>query len=176
MQISDLNKLEKESKERGIPIIGSEKGKWLLDKVKELKPKRILELGTANGYSGIILGSEGAELTTVDVNDKIVEEAMKNYSEFDVNAKIIIGDGVEVVKDLVSNKEEFNLIFIDFAKKKYLEVLEGCITLVKSGGVIIADNITMEGCLDFKEAVTEHPKLKTKIIDVGDGLSFSEKV
>ena len=172
MILDKLKDLEKTSIERGIPIIGREKGAWLLKKVQQLKPKRILELGTANGYSGIILGSESAELTTVEINEKIAEEAVNNFSEFNINAKIIVGDGVEIVKELDG---EFDLIFIDFAKKKYIEILEKCIKLVKNGGLIIADNISMEGCQDFKEAVLNHQKLKTEIIDIKDGLSCSEK-
>lgn len=176
MEISDLNELEQKSIQRNIPIIGSEKGEWLLNKIKELKPKRILELGTANGYSGIILGSEGAELTTVDKDTRIVKEAMKNYSKFDVNAKILIGDAVEIVEDLVSKKEEFDLIFIDFEKKFYLDVLDNCITLVKNGGIIMADNINMAKCQEFKKVVMKHSKLQTVIIEIGDGLSYSVKI
>ncbi len=168
MIISKLKELEKESISRGIPIIGSEKGTWLYNKILELKPKKILELGTANGYSGIILGSEGAELTTIELDSKIAEEAKSNFEKFNINAKIIPGDGVEEIKRL---DENFDLIFIDFAKKKYIEILEDCIRL---GKYIIADNISFEGCKDFKERILNHPKLKTKIIDIKDGLSFSK--
>src|SRR3989344_3029259 len=151
MIIDELQELEQESILRGIPIVGREKGFWLLQKIQEIKPQKILELGTANGYSGIILGSQKGELTTIEINEKIAAEAEEK-------------------------KEFFDLIFIDFAKRKYLTVLEDCITLVKRNGFIIADNITMEGCQDFKEAVLTHPKLKTEIINIKDGLSCSEKM
>jgi predicted O-methyltransferase YrrM len=173
MVISQLKQLELESISRKIPIIGSEKGRWLLQKVEELKPQKILELGTANGYSGIILASKGAELTTVELNPKIVEEAQDNFKRFNVNAKIIIGDGVEEIKKL---DEQFDLIFIDFAKKKYFQVLNDCLRLIKIGGHIIADNISFDKCQDFKEAVLNHPQLKTEIIEIKDGLSCSEKI
>ena len=168
MIVSELKELEKESISRGIPIIGSEKGHWLYKKILELKPKKVLELGTANGYSGIILGSEGAELTTIEIDSKIAEEAKLNFKKFNITSKIIIEDGVEEIKKL---NENFDLIFIDFAKKKYIEVLEDCIRL---GKYIIADNISFEGCQDFKEKILNHPKLKTEIIDIRDGLSFSK--
>ena len=175
--INKLKNLEKKSILRGIPIIGSEKGAWLLQKVQELKPKRILELGTANGYSGIILGSFGAELTTIELDDKIAEEAMRNFAEFNTKAEIVLGDGVEIVKELASKNENyFDLIFIDFAKKQYLPVLEDCLKLVKKGGLIIADNISFTGCQDYKEAVLNHSNLKTEIIEIKDGLSCSEKI
>ena len=168
MVILKLKELEKESISRSIPIIGSEKGTWLHNKVLELKPKKVLELGTANGYSGIILGSEGAELTTVEIDPKIAEEAKSNFKKFNINSKIIVGDGVEEIKKL---DEIFDLIFIDFVKKKYIEVLEDCIRL---GKYIISDNISFESCQDFKEKILNHSKLKTEIIDIKDGLSFSK--
>ena len=169
-----MDDLEEESKRRGIPIIGKEKGEWLLQKVKEHQPKTILELGTANGYSGIILGSEGGELITIDINIKIVEEAIINYSKFSINGKIITGDGVEVVKSL--STDYFDFIFIDFYKKGYLKILDDCFRLLKKNGVMIADNISAEGCQDFKEAILNNSKLKTKIIKIKDGLSYSVKI
>jgi predicted O-methyltransferase YrrM len=173
MIIEKLKSLEEKSRERGIPIIGSEKGKWLLDKVKELQPQNILELGTANGYSGIILGSEGGKLVTIEIDAKIAEEAMQNFSEFEINGQIIIGDGVKIVGELQGS---FDLIFIDFAKKKYIDILEDCLRLLKENGVLIADNISMEKCQNFKEAVLHDSRLKTEIIEIGDGLSISKKL
>ena len=175
--ISNLQELEQESITRGIPILGSEKGAWLYQKVREVKPKKILELGTANGYSGCILGSNGAELTTVEIDGQIAQEATINFGKHSVNAWIIIGDGVKVVHNLVrKNKEKYDMIFIDFAKKQYNRVLEDCITLVNKRGVIIADNIAMDGCQDYKKAVLKHPQLKTEIITIKDGLSCSVRV
>ncbi len=179
MIISLLQDLENESIARGIPILGWEKGRWLWNKVKEMQPEHVLELGTANGYSGTILGSEGAELITIEINPSAVKEAAKNFSQFNIAANILIGDGVDIVKNLTQNKENagsFDIIFIDFAKSKYIEVLENCLKLVKKGGFIIADNITMEGCHKFKIAVLKHPQLKTELIKIKDGLSCSEKI
>src|SRR3989344_1153434 len=116
MIITKLRALERESNERGIPIIGRLKGKWLLEKIKEVKPKKILELGTANGYSGIILGNEGAELTTVEINKVLAEETKRNFKMFGIKAEVFAEDGVKFVKKLLLNKKEnyFDLIFIDF--------------------------------------------------------------
>jgi len=179
MIISLLQDLENQSIARGLPIIGREKGTWLWNKVKELQPERILELGTANGYSGSILGSEGAELLTIELNPALAREAEENFAKFSINARVTEGDAVEEVLRLAqnkSNRESFDLIFIDFAKNKYIDVLDNCIKLVKKGGFIIADNITMERCQDFKQAVLKHPQLKTEIIEIKDGLSCSERI
>jgi predicted O-methyltransferase YrrM len=172
MIINKLKPLEQQSINRGIPIIGTEKGEWLLSIIKEYQPQNVLELGTANGYSGIILGSEGAKLTTIELDAKIAQEAQDNFKQFGINATIIVGNAVEEIKKL---NQQFDLIFIDFAKKKYIEILEDSIRLLKPQGIIIADNITMPGCQDFKEAILNHKQLKTKIINIKDKLSFSLK-
>jgi len=171
MILDDLTELEQESISRGIPIVGRIKGKFLLEQVKKLKPKKILELGTANGYSGTILGSEGATLTTIEIDNRIVEEANENFKKFHIKAEIILGDGVKEIKKFKDNT--FDMVFVDFVKNEYLTVLEDCIRVAKDKAVIIADNITFEGCQDFREAVLNHPNLKTKIIDLADGMSFS---
>lgn len=177
--IPHLAELEHDCLERGIPIIGSEKGEWLQKLVQKTKPTKILELGTANGYSGIILGSMGAKLITIEKEAALAEEAECNFDQFKINAEVIIGDGITIVHNLVQdrkNQGSFDLIFIDFAKNKYLPVLEDCVKLVKKGGFIVADNITMPGCKDYKKAILNHHKLKTEIITIKDGLGCSEKL
>ena len=88
----------------------------------------------------------------------------------------MVGDAVEIVKRSAKEKQEYyDMIFIDFTKKKYLEVLEDCIKLVRKGGLIIADNIAMEGCQDYQQTVLSHPQLKTELIPIRDGLSCSRK-
>jgi predicted O-methyltransferase YrrM len=177
--LEKLKELEVKSVERGIPILGSEKGQWLLGKVEEVKPQHILELGTANGYSGCILGSIGGKLITLEQDVQIAGEAVQNFGKYGVRADVMVGDGVERVHKLAAqaeNQGKFDIIFIDFSKKNYLPVLEDCITLCKQGGLIIADNITFSGCQDFKEAVLADERLETEIIDIRDGLSCSRKL
>ena len=170
MVIRELKNLEIESIMRKIPVIGSEKGEWLLDIIKKERPKEILELGTANGYSGCILGSEGGKLLTVELAEKSAEEAKENFKKFKINAEIILGDAVEVVKKL---NKKFDLIFIDFAKKNYIDVLEDCIRLTNK--TIIADNINVDDCRDFKKTILSHPLLETEIININDGIGYSRK-
>ncbi len=168
--LEKLKHLETESLKRRIPIINSIKSEILFNKIKELKPKKILELGTANGYSGCILGSQGGELTTIEIDAKIAEEARINFEKFNINAKIIVGDGVKEIKNFPD--EYFDLVFIDFAKRKYLEILEDCIRVAKNNNFIIADNVDFDKCKDFKQAISTHKNLKTEIIN---GLSISQK-
>ena len=179
MKFEDLRLLEQESIARGIPIVGSKKGKWLYDKIIVIQPQKVLELGTANGYSGCILGSQGAELLTIELDSIIAREAVKNFSFYTIKAKVIVGDAVAEVEKLVreaTNHQCFDLIFIDFAKKQYLSVLENCVSFLKIGGFIIADNITFSGCQDYRMRVQEHPQLQTEIIMIQDGLACSQKI
>ncbi|AJF61655.1 TPA: methyltransferase domain-containing protein [Candidatus Woesearchaeota archaeon] len=173
MILEKLKSLETESIGRGIPIIGSGKGRFLYEKVLEAKPKKVLELGTANGYSGIILGYLGAKLTTIDVDARIQEEAKENYKKFGVKAKIINGDAVEEIKKLGG---KFDIIFIDFIKSKYIYALEDAIRLCRKNGYIIADNITFPGCQDYRREVINDARLETEIIDIEDGLASSRKL
>ena len=125
MILEKLRKLEIESIQRGIPIVGSVKGRFLYEKVLEIKPKKILELGTANGYSGTILGSQGAKITTIDPDEKILEEARENFKRFNIDAKIIVGDAVKEVEKLAEDKKNlgsFDIIFVDFIKSEYINV------------------------------------------------------
>ncbi|MBI5798139.1 class I SAM-dependent methyltransferase [Candidatus Woesearchaeota archaeon] len=179
MKLDDLKGLEKESLDRGVPIIGSKKGKWLYDKVFEVQPVKVLELGTANGYSGSILGSTGAELFTIEHDKIIAQEAQKNFEKYKIKAHIAVGEALEVLRKLVEegkHQKSFDIVFIDFAKKEYLPALEYCISLCKVGGYIIADNITFSGCQDYRQRVQAHPQLKTDIILIQDGLACSQKL
>ena len=122
--IDKLRVLEQNSIQRGIPILGSEKGAWLLSIVQKHKPQRILELGTANGYSGIILGSGGARIVTVDINIVLATEANYNFAQFRIDAEIRLEDGVEYVQHVVKEKkEQFDLIFIDYSKTMVFSLL-----------------------------------------------------
>ena len=174
MILDQLTSLEKESLSRRIPIVGREKGFWIYQKILELKPQKILELGTANGYSGIILGSQGAELTTIEINPQLALEAKDNFKKFNINSNILTGDAVRLIKTF--KDEQFDFIFIDFAKHKYLPVLKDALRVVKKKGCLLADNITMAGCQAYKEAIMKDSRLKTEIISIKDGMAFSQKL
>lgn len=168
----NLEQLERESIKRGIPIIGSEKAKVLEFFVELLRPKKILEIGTANGYSGIILGRKGAKLTTLELNPLIAKEAKKNFKKFKIKAKVILGDALETIKKV---NDEFDLIFLDFYKKGYIKILPDLLKRLKHKGLLIADNITFKECQNYKEKILNHPRITTIIIKVKDGLSISVK-
>ncbi len=174
---SFLTVLEQEAMRRGIPIIGPQKGAWLFEKVRDLRPCEILELGTAAGYSGIILGSTGGHLTTVDKSFPIQAEGKENLARAGINATVIFGDIPTWLKEITKTRKEFfDLIFIDFEKKEYCAALPYCLELVKVGGHIITDNVLMEKSKDFLELVMKHPQLKTELIEIQDGMTCSKRI
>ena len=172
--LQKLEELERELIQRKVPIIGPEKGSWLLQQVQKEKPKNILELGTARGYSGIILGSEGAHITTIELNPEAVKEAKRNLQTFNIDAECICGNAVEEIKNFPSSS--FDLIFIDFYKHGYDKVIDDCINLVKKNGLIIADNLSSPWISKFKEKILTDKRLNTEIIEIKDGMSCSRRV
>ena len=171
-----FREFEKECLAKNLPTIDRKRADWLYNKVKQVKPRSILEIGTLNGYSGCILGSQGAKLTTIELETDKAEEARESFKKFGIDAEIIVADGVEVVKNLVKRKERFDLVFLDFAQRRYIEILENCIKLVGKGGLVIADNILLPKCKEYLDAVKNHPKLKTEIIEISQGLTCSQKI
>jgi len=171
MSIFELHELENHCIKDKIPLIGRKKAEWLLQHISQTKPGNILECGTGYGYSGCILGSAGGRLITIENNKKNAAIAEIQLKQHHINADVITGDAVQKIKELANNA--FDLVFIDFAKKKYNLILEDCIKRTRKNGYIIADNISFSGCADYKDAVLQHPQLRTKIINIGDGLACS---
>ncbi len=168
----DLEQLKKDCLKRGIPIIGEAESRILEFFVDLLRPKKVLEVGTANGYSGIILGGKGAKLTTLEIDERIAREARENFAQFKINAELIVGDALQTVKQI---KTKFDLIFLDFTKRNYIKILPDLLTVLNERGVLIADDVSFEKCQDFKESVLNNQLLKTIIIETGDWLSISIK-
>ena len=163
--------------------------------LKEKKPKRILEIGTAVGYSAICFSEyllkEGL-IDTIERDEKRVEEAKINIEKAEVREKIniILGDAVEILPNL---NEKYDIVFIDAAKGKYPFFLNEAIRLINEDGVIIADNILYKGYVmsdynnhkqrtavrNLREYIKEslnNPKLETEILEVGDGLAISRTI
>lgn len=189
-----LESVVKEAERFGAPIV-SDTGAQLLKLVTALvKPKHILEIGTAIGYSGLImLLNSKADLCTIDFDDAALERAQKNFKKFRVNRRVRIleGDASEIVP-LVEG--EFELIFLDGPKGRYYEFLPYLIDLLPKGGVLLCDNVlysermygvrevpkskqTIADRLEiFIHDVTTDERLITTIIPIGDGMSLSVKI
>jgi predicted O-methyltransferase YrrM len=156
---------------------------------------RILEIGTAIGYSALCFSkylSNDGRIDTIEIEALRVEEALNNIERVGVLDKIrvIEGDALDILPHIT---EEYDLIFIDAAKGKYLEFFEHALRLCKINGYIIADNVLYKGMVQgeynkhkqrtavnklrmFIDNVLNNPNLDSKLIDIGDGITVSKKI
>ena len=166
-----------------------------LEKIKEIleaeKPKRILEIGTAVGYSAscFVRYSENAIVDTIELDEERAKQAIENVKKIGVadNINIMIGNAVEILPTLSG---EYDIVFIDAAKSKYSIFLEEGIRLIRNGGLILADNVLYKGYVmsdynkhkqrtavrhlrEYIKEVTENPNLETEILEIGDGLAIT---
>ena len=197
----ELKNIKDNAKKYSIPIIRTESHKYLVDMIKKYQPKNILEIGTAVGYSGILmLENCNAFLTTIEHNKNFIKQANKNFKTARLSKRVKIVEGdclVELAKMVASNNfnESFDFIFLDGPKAQYDGMLEMLLLLLKEGGVFIADNVTFRGYTTgeiktptrryktiikrlntFIENCKNHPNLtKFKLNLIEDGLIFAIK-
>ena len=198
----EVNQIYKKAKTYGVPVIRSESHKILEDVVKKTKPKHILEIGTAVGYSGnLMLQNSSADLITIEHNKDYKNQAARNFKAngFAKRVKIVFGDClVEISKMLTSNDyvDYFDLIFLDGPKAQYDTLLEGLIKMLKPDGTIIVDNVLFRGYVEaqetaptrryktiikrlntFIENCKNNPKLtEFNLINTEDGIIIAKKV
>lgn len=174
-----------------IPIIMDDTLEKIKEILKEEKPKRILEIGTAVGYSASCFAkyAENAVIDTIELDEERAKEAIVNVEKIGVNDRIniMIGNAVEILPTL---NHEYDIVFIDAAKSKYSIFLEEGIRLIKNGGLILADNILYKGYVmsdynkhkqrtavrhlrEYIKEVTENSNLETEILEIGDGLAIT---
>lgn len=195
MNIEELSKIKEKALEDHIPIIMDDTLEVIEDYLKEKSVERILEIGTAVGYSAIcftkVLSEEG-RIDTIERDEERVKQAKINIEKAEVKDKINIyeGDAVEILPTL---NEKYDVVFIDAAKGKYPFFLKEALRMIKENGVIFADNILYKGYVmsdynkhkqrtavrnlrEYIKEVSENPNLDTEILEVGDGLAISKLV
>jgi len=167
--------------ERGMMNVAPAEGEYLSDLVQKLKARRVLEIGTSNGYSGIWLAmalrETGGKLITLDLDEGRRSLALKNFraTGFDDIIESRLGDALKL---LHSVQGPFELVFIDAWKPDYKKYLELTLPMVPPGGIIAAHNVDShpQEMPDFLDAVRTDPRLKTEFVKVGPaGLSVSYK-
>ena len=188
----ELNKIKEKALENHIPIIMDDTLDVIVKILIEKKPKRILEIGAAVGYSAICFSkylTEGGVIDTIERDENRIEEAKQNFKKVEVENKINLyeGDAVELLPNL---NEKYDVVFIDAAKGKYPFFLKEALRMIKDNGIIIADNILYKGYVmsdynkhkqrtavrnlrEYIKETTEDPNMITEILDVGDGLAIS---
>lgn len=191
----ELAKIKKYAIENKIPILHDESLKLIEDILLKKKPNKILEIGTAIGYSAICfskyLYGHNSKIVTIEVNEKMYNTANQNLKMVNKENQIqvVLADAKEYMKSL---NEIFDVIFIDAAKGQYVKYLEQAMRLTKKGSIIIADNVLFKGRVlgkynehKYRTAVTnlreyikiinEDERLESTIYNIGDGVSVSIK-
>ena len=192
MNKAELEKIKKRALEEHIPIIMDETLEVIEKYLSKNKPNRILEIGTAVGYSAICFTeflAENGVIDTIERETDRVKEARENIKMAEVEDKINIyeGDAVEILPTL---NNQYDVVFIDAAKGKYPFFLKEALRMINEDGIIFADNILYKGYVmsdynkhkqrtavrnlrEYIKEVSENPNLETEILEVGDGLAIS---
>ncbi len=194
---SDIcNLIEKEALADNVPIIRKEMGNLLKVLIALKQPSSILEVGTAVGYSSILMSEnmpQGCTITTIENYDKripIAKENFKRAGKEDV-IKLIEGDATEVLKELAGC---YDMIFMDAAKGQYISFLPDILRLMPHGGLLVSDNVLQEGEIvqsrygvtrrnrtihsrmrEYIYVLTHSEELVTSVVPIGDGITLSVK-
>ncbi|WP_411170460.1 O-methyltransferase [Clostridium sp. MB05] len=187
--------LESFAKENKVPIAQKETAKFLEFMVSMKKPLRILELGTAIGYSAILMYEASGtkpSITTIERDENMVRYARENFNKYGLGEKIEIkeGDCLEILENL---NEPYDLIFMDAGKGHYNHFLPHCLRLLKRDGIIVADNVLFRGMVasnelvkrrkitivkrmrEYLELVSKDRNLITSVIPMGDGIAVTKR-
>ena len=191
-----LEMIEKEALASSVPIIRREMQSFLKTLLLIRKPMRILEVGTAVGFSALLMSEyapEGCRITTIENYEKRIPAALENFRRAGKEEKITLieGDAAEVLKTL---EGPYDFIFIDAAKGQYIHYLPEVLRLLPEGGVLVSDNVMQDGeVIESRFAVerrnrTIHARMReylyelkhndalvTSIIPLGDGAAVSVK-
>jgi predicted O-methyltransferase YrrM len=185
--------LEQYAATHNVPIMQKDGIEFLENYVKNNNIKKILEIGTAIGYSSIRLASlnEKIMITTIERNKEMYDEANKNIIKYkrENQIKIIFADALDVSID-----DKFDLIFIDAAKAQYIKFFEKFKVNLKENGVIVSDNLNFHGLAEnpdkiesknlkalmkklnkYKEFLKENKEFNTTFYEIGDGISISKR-
>ena len=190
-----LKEIEKYGRDNKIPILLDDSLEFIENILKELKPKRILEIGTAIGFSALCFSKflpEDGRIDTIEIESLRVEQAEANIEKVGVQDKIRVmeGDALDILPYL---QEKYDFVFIDAAKGKYNEFFEHALRLTQKGSIIVADNVLYKGYVlsdynkhkqrtavtklrEFIKTVEENEHLETKLYKIGDGLIVAKVI
>ncbi|QOV19824.1 O-methyltransferase [Blautia liquoris] len=191
-----LEKLEQEAKRSYVPIIRREMQSFLKVLLTIKKPRRILEVGTAIGFSALFMaeyGPKDCEITTIENYEKRIPIARRNFLEAKRSDQITLltGDAKDVLKTLEGS---YDMIFMDAAKGQYINFLPDVLRLMEEGSILVSDNVLQEGDIieshyiverrnrtiykrmrEYLYTLKHHDELVTAIIPLGDGITLSVK-
>ncbi len=192
-----LDTIEREALDSYVPIIRKEMQSFLKLLLAMQKPKRILEVGTAVGFSAILMAEYNpypCEIVTIENYEKRIPIARENFVRAGKENQITLieGDATEVLKTL---EEPFDMIFMDAAKGQYINFMPDILRLLKKDGVLVSDNVLQDGDIieshfvvtrrnrtihkrmrEYLYELTHHEDLVTAVLPIGDGITVSSKV
>lgn len=192
-----LQSLKEYAIANSVPILREESGKILVELCKKEKPKKILEIGTAIGYSGILmLSSCDCHLTTIEKNEARSNQAKEIFKNagFENRISLIVDDAMNSVVELEKEGRTFDFVFLDGPKGQYEKYLPYIKKMLKIGGILFADDVYLHGWVKgdfypphkhramvmslrrFINAISNDPDLQTQILDIEDGISISRKL
>lgn len=193
-----LEEIEQEAKEAYVPIIRREMQSFLKFLLASFQPLRILEVGTAVGFSALLMSEyapKGCLITTIENYEKRIPIARANFARARKEDVITLlpGDAMEILKGL-PDTEPFDLIFVDAAKGQYLSYLPEVVRLLRPGGILLSDNVLQDGDIiesrfaverrnrtiharmrEYLYELTHREDLTTSILPLGDGVTVSVK-
>lgn len=191
-----LDEIEREALEAQVPIIRKPMQSLLKFLLAYAKPKQILEVGTAVGFSALLMSEYGpadCHITTIEKYEKRIPVARENFKKAGAEDRITLmeGDAADILREL---EGPYDMIFMDAAKGQYLHFMEDAMRLLAPGGLLISDNVLQDGdIVESRFAVTRRnrtiharmreylyelkhdPALETVILPVGDGVTLSLK-
>lgn len=195
-----LTELKTYAKNNDVPIIRDRTIEFLRMIINIKKPKNILEIGTAIGFSALVMKNElnDVHIDTIEDYEKRIVLAKENFNKYcpDDSIKLYPGDATEYLEKWISDdiKEKYDFVFLDAAKGQYIKWLPSIIILLKPDGILLTDNVFKDGEIledkltiekrdrtihkrmrEFLYEITHNPKLKSYIYDIGDGISISIK-
>lgn len=192
---SFLAEIEAFARQENIPIIQHEVVAYFRVLLQTIQPKAILEVGTAIGFSALLMAENvpTASITTIDRNPEMIELAKKNFEKYDSRHQISLleGDAADILSTL---NQEFDFVFLDSAKSKYIVFLPEILRILKVGGIIIIDDVFQGGDIakpieevrrgqrtiyrglhKLFQATLDHPDLSASLIPLSDGLLMIRK-
>ena len=191
---SKINEIKKEAIQDEVPIMQDDTIDFILEYIARNNIRKILEIGTATGYSSIMMASSNPNIvvTTIEKNDERYKKAIKNIKKMELEDRItpIFNNAL-----LVSLKDKYDLIVIDASKSKNIEFFKKFEKNLEIDGRIITDNLNFHGFVDkdlseipsrnvrglvtkiraYKEFLEKNDKYETNFYDIGDGISVSER-
>lgn len=189
-----LNEIEKEAKADLVPVIRREMQSFLKVLLAIHRPLRVLEVGTAVGFSALLFceyGPENMQVTTIEKYEKRIPIARENFRRAGRETQITLleGDAADILKEL---QESYDLIFMDAAKGQYIHFLDDVLRLMKPGSVLVSDNVLQGGDIieshyaverrnrtiykrmrEYLYELKHNDKLLTSVIPLGDGVTVS---